>query len=183
MIERPGQQNEVNRAKISLLPLGHTGYLSFEHSYDEEETEPASPSRQRTHEPLQNLSHSYHGSASALEATQYDPYTEDPLLKGRSPSINDSDISHMSLKDDIQHDTFKHDSFEDDFSYVPCLTLDQARLAFRDTVLGLEYLHYEGIVHRHIKPANILWTKDHRVKISDFSVSYFGRPVREGETE
>jgi [calcium/calmodulin-dependent protein kinase] kinase len=84
----------------------------------------------------------------------------------------------MSSVDDIQHD-----AFEDDFSYVPCFTIDQARSTFRDTVLGLEYLHYEGIVHRDIKPANLLWTRDHRVKISDFGVSYFGRPIREGETE
>jgi [calcium/calmodulin-dependent protein kinase] kinase len=90
----------------------------------------------------------------------------------------DSIISHMSSVDG-----FQHDAFEDDFSYVPCFTLHQARIAFRDTVLGLEYLHYEGIVHRDIKPANLLWTKDHRVKISDFGVSYFGRPIREGETE
>jgi [calcium/calmodulin-dependent protein kinase] kinase len=84
----------------------------------------------------------------------------------------------MSSVDDVQHD-----AFEDDFSYVPCFTLDDARKAFRDTVLGLEYLHYEGIIHRDIKPANLLWTKDHRVKISDFGVSYFGRPLREGEAE
>ncbi|ENH72647.1 Serine/threonine-protein kinase ssp1 [Fusarium oxysporum f. sp. cubense race 1] len=50
-----------------------------------------------------------------------------------------------------------------------------------DTVLGLEYLHYQGVVHRDIKPANLLWSKDHRVKISDFGVSYFGRPIRDGE--
>jgi serine/threonine protein kinase len=90
----------------------------------------------------------------------------------------DSIISHMSSVDDVPHD-----SFEEDFSFVPCFTIEQARSAFRDTVLGLEYLHYEGIVHRDIKPANLLWTKDHRVKISDFGVSYFGRPIREGETE
>ncbi|CZT44842.1 related to protein kinase PAK1 [Rhynchosporium secalis] len=121
---------------------------------------------------------SYHGSASALEGTYYGSYPDDPPNRGRSPSMADSIISHMSSTDG-----FEHDAFEDDFSYVPCFTLDQARSAFRDTVLGLEYLHYEGIVHRDIKPANLLWTKDHRVKISDFGVSYFGRPVRDGETE
>jgi [calcium/calmodulin-dependent protein kinase] kinase len=77
----------------------------------------------------------------------------------------------------------QHYAFQDDFSYVPCLTIDLARSTFRDTVLGLEYLHYEGIIHRDIKPANLLWTKDHRVKIADFVVSYFGRHIREGETE
>lgn len=119
-----------------------------------------------------------HGSAAALEGTYYGSYTDDHPFRGRSPSMADSIISHMSSVDDTQHD-----AFEDDFSYVPCFTIEQARSAFRDTVLGLEYLHYEGIVHRDIKPANLLWTKDHRVKISDFGVSYFGRPIREGETE
>ncbi|OWP01672.1 hypothetical protein B2J93_8935 [Marssonina coronariae] len=121
---------------------------------------------------------SNHGSASALDGTYYGSYPEDPPFRGRSPSMADSIISHMSSVDGLEHD-----AFEDDFSYVPCFTMDQARWAFRDTVLGLEYLHYEGIVHRDIKPANLLWTKDHRVKISDFGVSYFGRPIREGETE
>ncbi|OBT59341.1 CAMKK protein kinase [Pseudogymnoascus sp. 24MN13] len=97
--------------------------------------------------------------------------------RARSPSMADSIISHMSSVDDVTH----NDSFEEDFSYVPCFTMDQARSTFRDTVLGLEYLHYEGIVHRDIKPANLLWTKEHRVKISDFGVSFFGRPTRDGE--
>lgn len=127
--------------------------------------------------PLRAVS-SNHGSASALEGTYYGSYPDEAPYRGRSPSMADSIISHMSSLDDVQHD-----AFEDDFSYVPCFTLDDARKAFRDTVLGLEYLHYEGIIHRDIKPANLLWTKDHRVKISDFGVSYFGRPLREGEAE
>ena len=121
---------------------------------------------------------STHGSATALEGSYYGSYPDDPPYRGRSPSMADSIISHMSSVDDIPHDMY-----EEDYSYVPCFTFDQARCAFRDTVLGLEYLHYEGIVHRDIKPANLLWTKDHRVKISDFGVSYFGRPIREGEAE
>ncbi|KAI9676805.1 MAG: hypothetical protein M1829_002900 [Trizodia sp. TS-e1964] len=64
-------------------------------------------------------------------------------------------------------------------SIVPCFTIPQARQTFRDTVLGLEYLHYHGIIHRDIKPANLLWTTQHRVKISDFGVSYLGRPMRD----
>ncbi|KAI9793541.1 MAG: hypothetical protein M1816_007974 [Peltula sp. TS41687] len=73
---------------------------------------------------------------------------------------------------------FDYDPYEEHFSYVPCLSIDQARRAFRDTVLGLEYLHYQGIIHRDIKPANLLWTHEHQVKISDFGVSYLGRPIR-----
>lgn len=67
---------------------------------------------------------------------------------------------------------------EIEFMFVPCLTMSQAQDAFRDTVLGLEFLHYQGIIHRDIKPANLLWTGAHRVKISDFGVSYLGKPIR-----
>ncbi|KAI1750576.1 kinase-like protein [Xylaria castorea] len=123
---------------------------------------------------------SKHGSSAALEGTMYGAYTEDPIFRGRSPSMADSIMSHMSS---VDFSFLTHDSFSDDFSYVPCFTLEEARATFRDTVLGLEYLHYVGVVHRDIKPANLLWTKDHRVKISDFGVSYFGRPIREGEVD
>ncbi|KAF6813542.1 serine threonine-protein kinase ssp1 [Colletotrichum sojae] len=120
------------------------------------------------------------GSATALDGTMYGPYIEEAALRGRSPSMADSIISHMSS---VDWNSRMHDPFAEDFSYVPCFTLEQARSTFRDTVLGLEYLHYQGVVHRDIKPANLLWTKDHRVKISDFGVSYFGRPIRDGEPD
>lgn len=116
-------------------------------------------------------------SSTALDGTMYGPYVDEGF-RGRSPSMADSIISHMSSLD---FNPQQHDPFSDDFSYVPCFTFDQARSTFRDTVLGLEYLHYQGVVHRDIKPANLLWSKEHRVKISDFGVSYFGRPIRDGE--
>ncbi|KAI1118049.1 kinase-like protein [Nemania sp. NC0429] len=120
------------------------------------------------------------GSSAALDGTMYGAYAEDPVFRGRSPSMADSIISHMSS---VDINAQPHDPFSDDFSYVPCFTIEAARATFRDTVLGLEYLHYEGVVHRDIKPANLLWTREHRVKISDFGVSYFGRPIREGEPD
>ncbi|KAI1457898.1 kinase-like protein [Annulohypoxylon moriforme] len=120
------------------------------------------------------------GSSSALDRTVTSAFPEDAIFRGRSPSMADSIISHMSS---VDYNPQPHDPFADDFSYVPCFTIDDARATFRDTVLGLEYLHYEGVVHRDIKPANLLWTRDHRVKISDFGVSYFGRPIREGEQD
>jgi [calcium/calmodulin-dependent protein kinase] kinase len=117
-------------------------------------------------------------STTALDGVMWASYAEEAASRGRSPSMADSIISHMSS---VDYNLHSHDPFADDFSYVPCFTLDQARSAFRDTVLGLEYLHYQGVVHRDIKPANLLWSRDHRVKISDFGVSYFGRPIRDGE--
>ncbi|KAF9397416.1 hypothetical protein BGX21_008889 [Mortierella sp. AD011] len=55
----------------------------------------------------------------------------------------------------------------------PILSLQDARSIFRDIVLGLEYLHMQGIIHRDIKPANLLLSAEKSVKISDFGVSHF----------
>ncbi|CAA7269548.1 unnamed protein product [Cyclocybe aegerita] len=61
----------------------------------------------------------------------------------------------------------------------PVLTISQTRRIIRDAVLGLEYLHHQGIIHRDIKPANLLWTEDRRqVKIGDFGVSHFSYAQR-----
>ncbi|KAI1078498.1 kinase-like protein [Whalleya microplaca] len=164
------------RSNGPSLPSGSRRSTPFPTEYDATSVDADFESDMETPGPLR----SHPGSSTALDGTMYGAYPEDPMLRGRSPSMADSIISHMSSVDYNPH---PHDPFADDFSYVPCFTLEDARATFRDTVLGLEYLHYEGVVHRDIKPANLLWSRDHRVKISDFGVSYFGRPIREGEPD
>ncbi|KAF1953199.1 calmodulin dependent protein kinase [Byssothecium circinans] len=48
---------------------------------------------------------------------------------------------------------------------------EQCRCWFRDMILGLEYLHAQGIIHRDIKPDNCLITGEDVLKIVDFGVS------------
>ena len=45
------------------------------------------------------------------------------------------------------------------------------RCWFRDLTLGIEYLHAQGVVHRDIKPDNLLLTDDDVLKIVDFGIS------------
>ncbi|RKP36368.1 kinase-like domain-containing protein, partial [Dimargaris cristalligena] len=47
----------------------------------------------------------------------------------------------------------------------------QCRHYFREALLGVEYLHHSGIVHRDIKPDNLLLNAEGVLKIVDFGVS------------
>ncbi|KAH8730086.1 hypothetical protein GQ44DRAFT_673827 [Phaeosphaeriaceae sp. PMI808] len=112
-------------------------------------------------------SHANHDDAiTGLEGTMYGAYDND-IVHLRTPSLAGSSSSHL-VKDE--------DKMPEHFQWVPLMTTQSAWEAFKDTVLGLEYLHYQNVYHRDIKPANLLVTREHRIKISDFGVSYLGRP-------
>ncbi|KAF2085953.1 kinase-like protein, partial [Saccharata proteae CBS 121410] len=172
------ERRRMRRLNRQRQKVAGTESWSFEHGGDSDEDESGNdeealpPSKQSsTSLPVMSddaqLKRQRSTSLTGLEGTMYGAY--EPVPRGRNPSIAGSSSSHAHEASDFLDEVPEH------FRYVPLMTLGAARAAFRDTVLGLEYLHYQGVIHRDIKPANLLQTIDHRIKISDFGVSYLGR--------
>ncbi|MFL5547368.1 MAG: serine/threonine-protein kinase, partial [Gemmatimonadales bacterium] len=51
------------------------------------------------------------------------------------------------------------------------LPIDLARRVLRDAAMALDHAHKRGIVHRDVKPANIMLESDGRVVLTDFGIS------------
>lgn len=132
--------------------------------------------------PVKLLEGTMYGSYEE-EETNEDEETRAPSLASSVRSFGAQDLRHPEERKfwDAAGAQNLDADLHPDLQYVPCMSVNAARVAFRDTVLGLQYLHYQGIIHRDIKPPNLLQTADHRTKISDFGVSYLGRPINDDQ--
>ena len=50
-------------------------------------------------------------------------------------------------------------------------TEDEARFYFAEMLLGLEFIHEQGVLYRDLKPENIFIDIDGHIKLADFGLS------------
>ena len=65
-----------------------------------------------------------------------------------------------------------------DISVTKCFSLWQAKHYFVQLIDGIEYIHSRGIIHKDVKPGNMLISADDILKLTDFGVAEELSPFR-----
>ena len=85
------------------------------------------------------------------------------------------------MKEDSHHFILEYSNHCLDDYYLEEEDFGQMKIIMVQILLGLEYLHSQGILHRDLKPSNILVSRDKKLpyaKICDFGLSCFPNKYR-----
>lgn len=67
-------------------------------------------------------------------------------------------------------------------SKLKVLKEDETRFIIANVLIGLEYMHSQGVIHRDIKPENLLLDEKGYVRITDMGISRVWSPDNAHDT-
>lgn len=97
-----------------------------------------------------------------------DPFPKNCPMTPR-PNRND-------MKEDTHHFILEYSNYCLEDYYLTCEDFYEIKIIMTQILLGLEYLHHRKILHRDLKPGNVLISKEKKLpyaKICDFGLSCF----------
>ena len=101
-----------------------------------------------------------------------------PNIVGVHDTGVEDDIRYIIMEYIPQHETLANYCFPD--SLLPVETVVEIMLK---CAIAFDYAHRKGVVHRDIKPTNILLTQEHEVKIADFGIALITQAEKAEDTQ
>lgn len=137
-----------------IREIGHGGMSAVYEVFDQTANRPAALKVHRMHQAVREadiLKKLHHENIIAF----YDTGTQDDVVYTVMEYVDGASLDKTNWK-----------------TLFPGKTPDQAAaLIILQAARGLAYAHSHGIIHRDVKPANILLTKSGSVRLSDFDLS------------
>ena len=84
-------------------------------------------------------------------------------------------VKRHKMKEDTHHFIMEYSEYDLDKFMMKCKNFNQLKTIMCQLLLGLEYIHSKGIVHRDIKPPNVLVNMEGNIpyaKFCDFGLSF-----------
>jgi len=101
-----------------------------------------------------------------------------PNIVGVHDAGVEDEIRYIVMEYIPEHETLADYCFPD--SLLPIESVVEIMLK---CAIAFDYAHRKGVVHRDIKPKNILLTKEHEVKIADFGIALITQTEQAEDTQ